>query len=105
MTVLERIRRRRRAMAWAMLPLLAVVMLNGAVACVGMLPGDAAAGLALEGHGPINHGPHDHGLHDHALDGHAHHGAVDAHGSDASHAHSHSSVHDTVIPLAETGVP
>ena len=74
MTALEHIRRRSRAMAWAMMPLLALVWLGTSAACPGMTPGDASVAAVP----PVERTAHDHGSH-----------AQADHGGD-SHAHSHS---------------
>lgn len=91
MTVLERIRRRSRVVASAILPLLAVAWLDKAAACVGMMPGDAAPE-----HSRPTVGPHDHP---------ALHGSADSLGG-ARHAHGRASVDDAAgahAKAADTG--
>src|SRR5690606_18599086 len=61
-------------MAWAMMPLLALVWLGTSAACPGMTPGDASVAAVP----PVERTAHDHGSH-----------AQADHGGD-SHAHSHS---------------
>lgn len=77
MTVLERIRRRSRAVAWAMLPLLAIAWLEGAAACVAM-PFDHLAPGSASGH--ADHEPAA------AADSHGH---ADHEAAAAVHAHRH----------------
>ena len=111
-------------MARLMLPLLAVASVNGAAACVGMMPGSAAGefahpaarvhaeGLHASAHSPGSapENAHDHASVDGATHPHAHasvddlsHAHAHASADDLSHAHAHAGVDDTARPHVEDG--
>lgn len=100
MTALEHMRRRSRAMAWAMTPLLVVMWLVTSAACPGMAPGDALLGTNQALETAHEQGVHDPSDHD---DGSGHHSHA---GTDVDHAaiHDHQSCPHCVTSPAGDGI-